>query len=53
MEWRKSSRTGSTGNCVELRQDLAAVRDSKHPTVTLPLTRAAVRDLISRLTQEG
>ncbi|WP_424185913.1 DUF397 domain-containing protein [Actinokineospora sp. G85] len=49
MEWRKSSRSGSTGDCVELRQDLAAVRDSKHPTVTLPLTRTAVRDLIARI----
>ena len=51
MEWRKSSRSGTTSNCVELRQDLAAVRDSKRPGVTLPLPRTAVRDLITRITR--
>lgn len=30
MMWRKSSKTGG-GNCVEVRQDLSAVRDSKDP----------------------
>ncbi|HEV7646981.1 MAG TPA: DUF397 domain-containing protein [Actinophytocola sp.] len=28
--WRKSSET-NTGNCVEIRRDLSAVRDSKDP----------------------
>ncbi len=28
--WRKSSRS-DTGNCVEVRRDLAALRDSKQP----------------------
>jgi hypothetical protein len=28
--WRKSSKTES-GNCVEIRRDLAALRDSKQP----------------------
>jgi hypothetical protein len=28
--WRKSSKTDS-GNCVEVRGDLAALRDSKQP----------------------
>jgi hypothetical protein len=28
--WRKSSKT-DTGNCVEVRHDLAALRDSKQP----------------------
>lgn len=28
--WRKSSRS-NTGQCVEVRQDLSAVRDSKWP----------------------
>jgi len=51
MEWRKSTRSGNTGECVELRQDLAAVRDSKHPDATLPVTRDAVRELITRLTR--
>ncbi|MCG8915834.1 DUF397 domain-containing protein [Actinokineospora sp. PR83] len=49
MEWRRSSRSGSNGECVELRQDLAAVRDSKRPGVTLPVTRTAVRELITQL----
>ncbi|MCG8920032.1 DUF397 domain-containing protein [Actinokineospora sp. PR83] len=48
MEWRKSSRSHDT-NCVELRQDLTAVRDSKRPGVTLPVTRTAVRELITKL----
>jgi len=51
MEWRKSSCSGNTSDCVELRQDLAAMRDSKRPTVTLPLTRTAVRELITRLSR--
>ncbi|CCH31603.1 DUF397 domain-containing protein [Actinosynnema sp. NPDC047251] len=29
--WRKSSRSGPNGNCVEVRGDLSAVRDSKQP----------------------
>jgi hypothetical protein len=32
MDWRKSTFSGSGGNCVQVRQDLAAVRDSKNPT---------------------
>jgi hypothetical protein len=32
MEWRKSSYSGTSGNCVEIRRDLAALRDSKNPT---------------------
>ncbi|WP_424189165.1 DUF397 domain-containing protein [Actinokineospora sp. G85] len=32
MEWRKSSFSGSGGNCVQVRQDLTAVRDSKNPS---------------------
>jgi len=32
MDWRKSSFSGDGGNCVQVRQDLAAVRDSKNPT---------------------
>jgi hypothetical protein len=34
MMWRKSSKTGN-GNCVEVRGDLAAVRDSKDPRQAL------------------
>jgi hypothetical protein len=31
MDWRKSSFSGDGGNCVEVRQDLVAMRDSKTP----------------------
>ncbi|MEV0679345.1 DUF397 domain-containing protein [Actinosynnema sp. NPDC050436] len=31
VRWRKSSKSGPNGNCVEVRQDLSAVRDSKRP----------------------
>jgi hypothetical protein len=45
--WRRSSRSGDTGNCVEVRGDLAGLRDSKHPDVALPVRRAAVAKLIT------
>jgi hypothetical protein len=32
MDWRKSSFSGDSGDCVEVRQDLAAIRDSKNPS---------------------
>jgi hypothetical protein len=32
MTWRKSSYSGQAGNCVQIRSDLAAVRDSKNET---------------------
>lgn len=41
MDWRKSSFSGDSGNCVEVRQDLACIRDSKSPvgpTLTLELS---------------
>lgn len=40
--WRKSSKSDTGGSCVEVRNDLAAVRDSKNPagpTLTADLTR--------------
>jgi Domain of unknown function (DUF397) len=36
--WRKSSKSNTGGQCVEVRRDLAALRDSKHPNgPTLPI----------------
>lgn len=35
--WRKSSYSGSDGNCVEVGRGVG-VRDSKSPAVELPLT---------------
>ncbi|MGQ0840656.1 DUF397 domain-containing protein [Actinokineospora sp.] len=49
MEWRKSSRSGNATDCVELRQDLNAVRDSKRPGVSLPVSRGAIHDLIAKI----
>lgn len=31
QRWKKSTRSSSNTNCVEVRHDLAAVRDSKNP----------------------
>jgi hypothetical protein len=49
MEWRKSSRSGNASDCVELRQDLSAVRDSKSPTKSLAVPAPAVRKLVAWL----
>lgn len=48
MDWRKSSFSGSGGNCVQIRQDLAAIRDSKNTTgptlaVDLPPLLATIK----------
>jgi hypothetical protein len=48
MTWRKSSRSADAGQCVEVRNDLRAVRDSKNPdgptlAVSLPPLLAALR----------
>lgn len=40
--WRKSSRSEGANNCVELRQDLTAVRDSKRPGPVLPANVSAL-----------
>ena len=47
--WRKSSRSGETGNCVELRGDLAAIRDSKSPKAILPVPASATEKLVGFL----
>lgn len=33
--WRKSSQSAAEADCVELSDDLGAVRDSKHPASVL------------------
>ena len=45
--WRRSSRSGETSNCVEVRTDLTRVRDSKRPEVTLPADPAALVRLVT------
>jgi hypothetical protein len=53
MTWRKSSRSGSGGNCVEIRNDLHAVRDSKTPAAVLPVSRGAMNHLVAALRTRG
>lgn len=48
MMWRKSSKSNTGASCVEIRDDLAAVRDSKNPGVVMPVTRAALGRLLDR-----
>lgn len=54
IEWRKSSRSGATGNtdCVELAQlpGVIAVRDSKHPeSGHLALDRKRFSSLVTQV----
>ncbi|WP_083661406.1 DUF397 domain-containing protein [Actinophytocola xanthii] len=44
--WRSSTFSAADGNCVEIRGDLAAVRDSKHREVVMPVSRAALVSLV-------
>lgn len=44
--WRKSSKSEAASQCVEVRNDLTALRDSKCPAVVMPVSRGA----LSRLT---
>jgi hypothetical protein len=46
--WRKSSKSDSGGSCVEVRRDLAALRDSKQPDGP-QLSTPALGVLIKRL----
>ena len=47
MDWRKSSLSGEGGNCVQVRQDLTAIRDSKNPVG--PALRAELADLVTAI----
>jgi hypothetical protein len=49
MTWRTSSRSGSGGNCVEVRGDLQALRDSKSPTAIIPVSREALARLVTHV----
>ena len=51
MDWRKSSFSGSGGNCVEVRQDLAAIRDSKNPDGPVLTGAQLVMSLVAKFAQ--
>ncbi|MFC6094716.1 DUF397 domain-containing protein [Saccharothrix lopnurensis] len=42
LRWRRSSRSGSEGNCVEVGSTFDRLRDSKRPTVELGVSRGAL-----------
>jgi hypothetical protein len=44
VRWRKSTRSGQEGSCVEVNGDLHQLRDSKNPGVVLT---ADVRSLLT------
>jgi Domain of unknown function (DUF397) len=55
-EWRKSSRSGSTGNCVEVAANLpgvVAVRDSKDPDGTKLIFTSAEWDAFTAGVRNG
>lgn len=43
--WRKSSKSDTGGSCVEVRNDLTALRDSKSPETIMPVSRQALARL--------
>lgn len=51
MDWRKSSFSGDSGNCVEVRQDLAAIRDSKNPDGPALAGAQLVTSLVAKFAQ--
>ena len=50
--WRKSSKSDTGAQCVEVRQDLAALRDSKQPDGP-QLATPELDKLIKRLKKGG
>lgn len=43
--WRKSSKSNTASQCVEVRSDLSALRDSKCPDVVMSVSRKALAQL--------
>lgn len=48
MTWRKSSFSAKNGACVEVRRDLAGLRDSKQPSGA-PLSTPGIQALVRYL----
>ena len=51
VEWRRSERCGEAGNCVEIADqgDGVSIRNSTMPSVVLPISVDAFRDMIAAI----
>jgi hypothetical protein len=49
VRWRKSSRSVSDSECVEVANHLGAVRDSKNPGVELKVAPGSMRAFVDAL----
>jgi len=47
ITWKKSSRSSTNNDCVEVANSLTAVRDSKCPTVVLPVDRGQLDSFLA------
>jgi hypothetical protein len=48
--WRKSSCSGYNNDCVEIRNDHGAIRDTKNTDRPIGISRGAMRALVAALT---
>ncbi|MDU0292739.1 DUF397 domain-containing protein [Saccharothrix longispora] len=46
VRWRKSSRSGSANDCVEVASHLGALRDSKNPAAVLEVSPRRLRAFV-------
>lgn len=53
MDWRKSRFSGSGGNCVEVRRDLGAIRDSKNPNGPALAVPQLVMSLVAKFAHDA
>lgn len=53
LRWRKSTRSGSESNCVEVAQTCDRVRDSKNKAVELPFSQAGWSAFLAAVKSDG
>ncbi|NUT52445.1 MAG: DUF397 domain-containing protein [Saccharothrix sp.] len=49
VQWKKSSKSVSDSDCVEVANHLGAVRDSKNPEVALTVDPARLRAFVAAI----